>query len=91
MASRKKATPELPDWSLREQEDAAMQGWGLFDCIDMKTKKLFLILQAEGKRFKTDNEARAFVAAQSQAGDALATRAMRAIFRSMGAGKARSK
>lgn len=79
------------DWTPRDQEDALAQGWGVFDCIDMKTKKVFLVLQGEGKRFTNDNDARAFVKTQSESGDALATRALRAVFRSMAGDKARSK
>jgi hypothetical protein len=83
------ATPK-DDWTPRNQEDALEQGWGVFECIDEKTRKLFLILQAEGPRFDSDNDARAFVKTQSEQGDALATRAMRAVFLSM-AGKAKAK
>ena len=81
--------PEV-DWTQRNQEDALEQGWGVFECVDEKTRKLFLILQADGPRFKNDNDARVFVKAQSEQGDTLATRALRAVFRSM-AGRARSK
>jgi len=84
------AVPE-PDWTSRDQERALEQGWGVFDCIDMRTRKVFLILQGVGTRFGNDNEARAFVKALSEQGDALATRALRAVFRSMAGEKARSK
>lgn len=54
----------------------------MFDCIDMNTRKLFLEMQGAGPRFKNDNEARVFIADQAKKGDALAMRAVRAVFRS---------
>lgn len=63
----------------------------MFDCIDMNTRKVFLEMQAEGKRFPNDNKAREFIAAQSKAGDELATRAIRAVFRSKVGEKGRTK
>lgn len=78
------------EWSARDQEDAAAQGWGVFDCIDMDTRKVFLEMEAVGKRFTNDNKAREFVAVQASAGDALALRAVRAVFRSKVGVKARS-
>lgn len=68
-----------------------MQGWGVFTCVDMRTQKVFLEMQAEGKRFHTDHAAREFVAAQAKAGDRLATKALRAVFRSKVGAQARSK
>jgi hypothetical protein len=63
----------------------------VFECIDMATRKVFLEMQAEGGRFPNDNDARSFIAAQAKQGDALATRALRAVFRSKVGVQARSK
>lgn len=90
-SSAKAAKNDAPDWSARDQEDAAAQGWGVFDCIDMITRKVFMEMEAVGGRFLNDNQAREFVAFQAKAGDKLALRAVRAVFRSKVGDKARSK
>lgn len=81
-SSAKDAKNEAADWSERDQEAAVAEGWGVFTCIDEKTHKVFLEMQAEGDRFDTDNKAREYIAFKSKAGDALALRAIRAVFRS---------
>lgn len=82
------------DWRPSDQEAALVQGWGVFDCIDMHSLKHFLVIQHAGKRFgkvDPDKHARTFVLAQSNTGDALATRAIRAVFRSRIGSKGRVK
>ncbi len=80
MASRKKAEPQ--DWTAEDQAAARAQGWGLFDTIDEKNpKKIFYSIGA-AVRANPDDKAIRFVEVQTRAGDALAIKAARAVFRS---------
>lgn len=54
----------------------------MYECIDEKSHKLFFEVQAHGARFAHDGLARAFVMNQNKAGDELAIKALRAVFRS---------
>lgn len=97
-ASRAKKSPKsgagatgADDWTTRNQEDAGEEGWGLFPCVDMKTRALFVEIFYTSKRFSNDNLARQHVADRAAGGDALAIRALRAVFRSKVPAKARSK
>ena len=85
------AGDDASDWTARNEEDAAAEGWGVFPCIDMKTRAQFVEIFYTDARFSNDNLARQHVAARAKAGDALALRAMRAVFRSRVPAKARSK
>ena len=83
MAKKNPMNVPWPDWSQLDQEEAAKQGWGCFTCIDEKTKKVFLIMQAVGKRFKTDQAAIDFIARRATVDkDPLAVRAATAVFKS---------
>lgn len=79
------------EWRAADQEQAAQQGWGVFTCIDEKTLKVFMEMQAHGPRFGSDNAARDFIMQQNKAGDELAIKAMRVVFRSKAGTQARSK
>lgn len=57
----------------------------------MKTRMFFVEIFYVDKRFTNDNLARQHVAARAKAGEALAIRALRAVFRSKVPAKARSK
>lgn len=61
-------------------------------CIDEKTRKVFSeVMYSAGSRFTSDNAARAFVMNQNKAGDELAIRAMRLVFRSKTGEQGRKK
>lgn len=82
-AKKKTADSLDADWAQHDQDAAAVQGWGLFECIDMdKPRKVFYEVQEWGVRFENASFARAFVLKQSNSGDALATKAIRLVFRS---------
>jgi hypothetical protein len=78
-------------WTAAEQAMAAAQGWGVYECIDEKSHKIFFEMQSHGPRFVSDNEARAFIMNQNKAGDDLAIKAMRIVFRSKVGVAARSR
>ena len=82
-AAAKDDAKDGTEWSARDQEDARAQGWELVECIDEKTRKIFFeVMYCAGSRFTADGAARAFVMNQNKAGDELAIRAMRVVFRS---------
>lgn len=81
-ASRAKPEANDAEWSARDQESAQQQGWGVFECIDMSTRKIFFEVQAHGERFAHDGLARSFVMDQNKAGEELAIKALRVVFRS---------
>lgn len=78
-------------WLERDQQDAEAQGWGVFECIDEKTRKIFFEIMGVGDRFAHDGLARQFVMNQNKAGDDLAIKALRVSFQSKIGHKARSK
>ena len=88
--ARKKKEGAVPDWLPADQGQANLQGWGVFECLNMGSTKVFYEIQSFGVRFENDNFARLFVAAQHKAGDVLAVRALRAVFRSKAGVDARS-
>ena len=63
----------------------------MFECIDEKTKRIFFEVFETTARFKDSNQARHFVANQSKAGDSLALKAIRVIFRSKAGATTRTK
>lgn len=81
----------LDDWLPRHQAEANEEGWGVFPCIDMKTRLQFVQIFYTDKRFDNDNKAREHVARMAKDGDALAMRAVRVVFQSRVPAKARSK
>lgn len=78
-------------WSPSDQEAANAQGWGIFECIDEKSLKIFFEAQSHGTRFSSDNEARVFIMNQNKAGDSLAIKALGVVFRSKAGSKGRTK
>lgn len=60
-------------------------------CIDEKTRKVFFEVMYSDARFATDNAARAFVMNQNKAGDELAIRALRVVFKSKAGDTGRKK
>lgn len=82
--AKKKTADSLDvDWAQADQDAAFIQGWGLFEVIDMdKPRKVFYEVQEWGARFENASFARAFVLKQSNSGDALASKAIRLVFRS---------
>lgn len=62
-------------WSTENAHAAQLQGWNLFEIWD---NRLELMIQKVDDLpiFKTDDDARRFVAAKAQAGDKLAKRAV---------------
>lgn len=90
--ARKNAESSDVEWRPRDQEDALAQGWEIVECIDEKTTKVFFeVMYSIGSRFTTDNAARAFVMNQNKAGDELAIRALRLVFRSKAGETGRKK
>lgn len=81
----------VADWSALDQQNAEAQGWGVFECIDESSLKIFFEVQGVGDRFAHDGLARQFVMNQNKAGDELAIKALRAVFRSKAGFNARSK
>lgn len=85
-AKKRNAENSAEDWAATDQAAANLQGWGLYECIDEKApRKVFFEVMSHGKRFDKkdpDGAARAFVMAQNKAGDELAIKAIRAVFRS---------
>lgn len=92
-AKPRKKEPLPPDdnWTARDAEDAALQGWELWECIDEKTLKIFFEVFSFGSRFEKDALARAFVMERNKAGDELAIKALRAVFRTKAAPTPRRK
>jgi hypothetical protein len=81
----KKGAEPVEDWSPYDQTCAGQQGWGVYECIDSGTVKVFFEILSHGPRFgqtDPDGKARVFVANQSKAGDELAIKAIRAVYRS---------
>lgn len=70
------------EWSNEDVVAARAEGWNLYEIWDGRLGRLELMIQAEGlsSRFQTDDDARRYVAAQVQAGDKMAERAMRLSF-----------
>ena len=55
----------------------------MFTCIDMSSRKVFLEMQHHGPRFKGDDQrAREHIADRALGNDRLASKAVRAVFRS---------
>lgn len=81
----------VDEWTEDDQAEAALQGWGVFDIIDGVSHKLFFEIQLCSARFEQDEHARLFVAARDKAGDPLAAKAIRIVFRSKAGTKARTK
>lgn len=78
---KRRAKPVV-EWSLDDQQQAHVQGWGLFEIVDEQTRKVFFEIQLHGVRFDNDGYARAFVMDRNKAGDELAIKAFRAVYRS---------
>jgi len=78
-------------WSDHEGSESAAQGWGVYECVDEKTTKVFFEIQTFGTRFKHDEAARVHVAGMAKGGDALALKALRIVFRSKVSDKAKGK
>lgn len=90
-AGAKSGASDSVDWRPRDQEDARAQGWELVECIDEKSLKIFFEVMYVDARFASDNLARAFVMEQNKAGDELAIRALRLVFRSKAGETGRKK
>ena len=86
---KKSAAPEA--WSPADNDQAELQGWGVYEIVDDGTLKVFFEIQAHGTRFKDDNITRDFVASRDKAGDPLAAKAQRVVFRSKAGTKVRKK
>jgi hypothetical protein len=68
-------------WEKREADQAAMQGWELFECIDETTLKIFYeIGPVDGEEPLV--QPASHVAELARKGDALAIKALRMVFRS---------
>lgn len=91
--STAKAAAKSPvdSWTEDDQAEAMLQGWGVFEIIDGQSHKLFLEVQLHGVRFDQDEYARLFVAEREKAGDALAKKAVRVVFRSKAGSQSRTK
>ncbi len=70
-------------WLADDQLVANAQGWGVYECVDMKTLKIFFEIMSYGDRFENDYVAREFVNLLSIKGsDTVATRALRLVMAS---------
>ncbi len=90
-AKGKKKPAAGAEWTAEDRAAAQLQGWDVFDIVDNTTAKLFMEIQEYGPRFEHGGFARAFVIDQIKAGDVLALKATRLVFRSKVGAQARTK
>lgn len=82
-SSAKDAKKTDAAWPADDQLVANAQGWGVYECVDMVTLKVFFEIMSHGTRFKDDADARTFVKYMaSKHSDARAARAETLVFTS---------
>lgn len=79
------------DWSADDQLDAHDEGWGLYECVDEKTRKVFFEIHDYTTEFADASAARRWVMERARIGDALAIKAVRIEFTSKTGSKGKAR
>lgn len=72
----------METWTQNDQTIALAQGWGVFECIDMRSKKVFMQIMREGPRFTTEHHLDLFIKYHEKQRDPLVSKAVRLVFQS---------